>query len=237
MLKDAAACAKPANRILSWCKRKQRLARAAAGNTCAAGLRGSMPIKNDTELAIAVASASQHLQDIHDFTQRVDREDAKVRFPRGVLKTADEYRAICPSYLHHDKASSCAYAFMYLDVLWWMTKRTDITLTAKEMVLKSAIITLATITEAALTIPGQAGFGPNANFKDRLNSAVQLELIDDNNRKELSKLWDNRNHVHLKRLEKSEFGKYGPNDVDLPRAALDRMLAALMKWHEGRGVQ
>jgi len=193
-----------------------------------------MPIKNDTELAIAVASASQHLQDIHDFTQRVDRDDAKVRFPRGVLKTSTEYRAICPSYLDHDKASSCAYAFMHLDMLWWMTKRTEITLTAREMVLKSAMIALATITEAVLTIPGQAGFGPSAQFKDRLNSAVQRNFIDGSDRDELSKMWDNRNHVHLKRLEKSEFGKYGHNDVDLPRAALDRMLPALVKWHEGR---
>jgi hypothetical protein len=62
-------------------------------------------------------------------------------------------------------------------------------------------------------------------------------LIDDNDRKKLSELWDNRNHVHLKKLEKSEFGKYGPDDVDLPRAALDRMLAALAKWQASRGSE
>ena len=117
-----------------------------------------MPIRSDAELANAVVLAGQHLQDIHDYVQRAERDDAKVRFPRGVLKTADEYRALCPGYLDCNKASSCAYAFMYLDVLWWLTKRTDMTATtAKEMTLKSAIITLATITEAVLTNTSQPG--------------------------------------------------------------------------------
>jgi hypothetical protein len=93
------------------------------------------------------------------------------------MKTADEYRALCPDYLEHERASSCAYAFMYLDVLWWLTNRTDITLTAKEMVLKSAIITLASIAEAALTIRFRRGFGGDTNFKVRLNNAQQLGLI------------------------------------------------------------
>ena len=104
------------------------------------------------------------------------------------------------------------------------------------MALKSAIIALATIAEAVLTIKSQPGFGTNQEFKNRLNSAVQLGLIDDADRKELSKLWDNRNNVHLKRLDTSEFGKYVPDDVDLPRAALDRMLGALAKWHKERGA-
>jgi hypothetical protein len=196
-----------------------------------------MPIRNDVELISAMAAAGQHLQDIHDYTQRADRADAKVRFPRGVMKTADEYREVCPSYLDRNKASSCAYAFMFLDVLWWMTKRTDLAITAKEMVLKAAIITLATISEAVLTIPHQAGFGPSAQFKNRLNAAVQLGLIDDKDRTLLCKLWDDRNHIHLKRQETSEFGKYKEPDVDLPRAALDRMLQVLVKWHKDRETQ
>ena len=80
-----------------------------------------MPIKSDAELVNTVAAAGQHLQDIHDYVQRADRDDAKVRFPRGVIKTADDYRALCAGYLDYNQASSCAYTFMYLDVLWWLT--------------------------------------------------------------------------------------------------------------------
>jgi hypothetical protein len=194
-----------------------------------------MPIRNAGELTNIVGIAGQHLQDIHDFAQREVRDDAKVRFPRGVMKTADEYRAVCPGYLDRHKSSSCAYSFMYLDVLWWLTHRTDIASVAKEMSIKSAIITLGTIAEAALTIKSQPGFGGGQDFKNKLNSAMQLGLIDEADRHELSRLWDNRNNVHLKRLDESEFGKYNDADVDVPRAALDRMLAAFSKWHKERG--
>jgi hypothetical protein len=105
------------------------------------------------------------------------------------------------------------------------------------MCLKSAIITLASIAEAALTVKVRRGFGGDTNFKVRLNNAQQIGLIDVNDRQELSKLWDKRCKVHFKRLEGSEFGKYEDADVELPRAALDRMLGALKKWHEGDGAR
>ena len=63
---------------------------------------------------------------------------------------------------------------------------------------------------------------------------MQLGFVDDGDRQELSRLWDNRNNVHLKTLDGSEFGKYVITDVDLPRAALDRMLAACGRWHKER---
>lgn len=191
-----------------------------------------MALNNDQELVAAVSSAGDLLQIIHNYTQRVEREDAKVRFPRGLIKTANEYRALLPGYLEPNHASGCAYAFMYLDVLWWLTNRTDITLTAKEMALKSAIVNLGTIAECVLTIKFRPGFGHHTNFKVRLNSAVQLNLLSDEDRNTLSALWDNRCNVHLKELEGSEFDKYESEDVNLPRVALDRLLPSLKAWHE-----
>jgi hypothetical protein len=191
-----------------------------------------VPIESDAQLAQAVATAGQLLQEIFDYTQRTQREDAKVRFPRGLIKTAGEYRALLPSYVEPQRASSCAYAFMHLDVLWWLGNRTDITLTAKEMVLKSGIITLATITEAVLTIHRHAGFGPGQEFKQRINTAVQLGLMEEEDRKLFSNLWDDRCRVHLKKLEGYEFGKYKDEHVTQPRAALDRLLPRLRQWDE-----
>lgn len=191
-----------------------------------------MPISNDQELAAATATAGNLLQDIHIYTQRTNRNDAKVRFPRGVMRTANEYRALLPGYLEPNQASSCAYTFMYLDVLWWLTNRTDITLTAKEMALKSAIVNLATIAEAVLTVKYRSGFGVGTNFKARLNSACQISLMSEEDRKTLSALWDNRNNVRLKEMKESEFDKYEVDHVDLPRASLDRLLPALKKWHQ-----
>jgi hypothetical protein len=116
-----------------------------------------MPISDEIELAAAVAVASEHLQDIHNFAQREIRDDAKVRFPRGVMREAQHYRQLCPDHLEDNRASSCAYAFMWLDVLWWLINRTDLVLTGREMAIKSSIITLGTISEATLTIPFSPG--------------------------------------------------------------------------------
>jgi hypothetical protein len=191
-----------------------------------------VPIKNDAQLATAVANAGQLLQDIQDYALRADRDDAKVRFPRGVMKTAEEYRAQLPRYVEPQRASSCAYAFMHLDVLWWILNRTDITLTAKEMILKSAIITLATITEAVLTIHRHPGFGAGQGFKDRVNAARQTGLMDAADHTLFNNLWDHRCKVHLKALEGYEFAKYKDEHVKEPRAALDRLLPALAKWED-----
>jgi hypothetical protein len=111
-----------------------------------------------------------------------------------------------------------------------MLNRTDITLTAKEMVLKSAIIPLATITEAVLTINRHRGFGTGQGFKDRVNAARQAALIDEGDHKLFNNLWDHRCKVHLKSLEGYEFGQYKDEHVKEPRAALDRLLPVLSKW-------
>jgi hypothetical protein len=73
------------------------------------------------------------------------RDDSKINFPRGVIGTAASYRGRCPGYLTTDQPSSFAYAFMYLDVLWWLLSRTDLASVGKQMAIKSAIVTLATV--------------------------------------------------------------------------------------------
>ena len=107
-----------------------------------------MPITNDVELAQAVAQASQLIQNIQSYCGRTPRDDAKFNFPRGLIGAAEQYRQACPSYLNQRQQSSCAYGFMHLDVIWWLLARTDLTGIAKEMVIKSAIITLASILTA-----------------------------------------------------------------------------------------
>ncbi|MGA7451607.1 MAG: hypothetical protein WBW73_10125 [Rhodoplanes sp.] len=163
-----------------------------------------MPVSDEIGLAAAVAVAGEHLQDIHNFTQREIRDDARVRFPRGIMREAQHYRQLCPDHLEEKRASSCAYAFMWLDVLWWLNNRTDLVLTGREMAIKSSVITLGTIAEAMLTIPFQPGFGNDQDFRTRLSNAHQRGWIDENDQRILKELWNKRNRVHLRRLDVSE---------------------------------
>lgn len=113
-----------------------------------------MAIANDAELRTAVANASALVQDIQNHCGRTLRDDSKIKFPRALIGTADSYRARCLGYLDAETVSSCAYGFMHLDVMWWLVSRTDLMLVGRQMALKSAIVSLGTILEAILNIPG-----------------------------------------------------------------------------------
>jgi len=186
-----------------------------------------MPLTNDLELVAAVEQASRLIQDIQDYAKWAHRSDAYVRFPRGVLRTADHYRTLCPDYLAPRQRDSCAYGFMYLDVLWWIAVRTDLSGIALEMVYKSAIITQGTILEAVLHIPKQGIFFSRAGVKKKLEKAVTRKWISQEDCFVLKELWDNRCNVHLKLLGSHEFSKYTPQHVNEPRAALDRLMNKL----------
>ena len=79
-----------------------------------------MAINNAQELTTATTQASRLVQEIQDYCGRTLRDESKINFPRGLIGTAASYRGRCPGYLSADQVSSCAYGFMYLDVLWWL---------------------------------------------------------------------------------------------------------------------
>jgi hypothetical protein len=193
-----------------------------------------MAIKSDEQLRVAAMQAGELLQDIQTYLGREIKDGARVSFPRGLLRTAEEHRQECPGYLSQVQKSSCAYGFMYLDVLWWLYNRTDIAGVAKEMVFKSAVITLGTITEAILHIPNQGIFDSNAGVELRLDRACVLGWISEGDRDTLKELWQNRNNVHLRLLDSSEFNKYNVNHVIEPHDALKRLMSSLREWHIGR---
>jgi hypothetical protein len=195
-----------------------------------------MSISNDQELVKAVAQASSLLQEIHDYCGRALREDSKVNFPRGLIGTAASYRGRCPGYLTADHISSCAYGFMYLDVLWWLLSRTDIVSVGKEMAIKSALVTLGTILEASLRIPGL----PLSNVlstkapcgvRVRLEEVTKHGWISQEQCTALKELWKHRNYVHIKLLPSNELDLYKVEHVNSSLAALLVLMSKLKTWH------
>jgi hypothetical protein len=198
-----------------------------------------MPINNDRELVTAVAQASSLVQEIQNYCGRTLREDAKINFPRGLIGTAASYRGRCPGYLTADQISSCAYGFMYLDVLWWLLSRTDITSVGKQMAIKSALVTLGTILEACLSIPGlprnnMLSARSSAGVKPRLKQAINQGWISAEQCATLEQLWDHRNNVHIKILANSELDLYKVEHVNAPHEALLALMSKLKSWHAER---
>jgi hypothetical protein len=194
-------------------------------------------ISSDEELARAVAQAGELVQSIQDYCDRALRDDAKIRFPRGLIRTADTYRTRFPAYLDREKISNCSYAFMFLDVLWWLSSRTDVTSVAKQMVLKSAIVNLGMILEACLMVPGlprskvlsnQSAAGVNL----RIDNAEKRGWISKDDCVALKQLWDQRNNVHQKKMQTdSERDLYTADHINKPHEALLNLLAKLKAWN------
>ncbi|WP_156380699.1 hypothetical protein [Pseudolabrys sp. Root1462] len=193
-----------------------------------------MPIANDAELALSVAHASRLVQDIQDYCGKAPRPGSQFSFPRGLIGTAEEYRQTCPGYLDQRQQSSCAYGFMYLDVIWWLLARTDLSGIAKEMVIKSAIITLSSILEALLEISAGGIFASIKGVKPRLDRACENKWISEQERDSLKQLWDHRNNVHIRLLDTHEFNKYRPEHFNVPRQAFGVLMQNLKRWHERR---
>lgn len=196
-----------------------------------------MAISNDQELALAVAEAGELIQSIQDYCDRAIRDDSKIRFPRGLIRTADTYRARFPPYLDREKTSNCSYAFMFLDVLWWLSSRTDLTSVAKQMVLKSAIVNLGMILEAILYVPDLPRNRVLSNqcaagVKNRVEEVNKRGWITRGECDSLKQLWDHRTNVHQKKMQTdSERDLYTIDHINVPHAALLNLLTKLKEWN------
>lgn len=162
-----------------------------------------MPIQSDEELADAVMEAGQLLQQIQDYVGREFDKPAKVRFPRGFLRTAQQARTRLPFLPNSYFKSNLSYAMMLSDVQHWLLARTDISGTAKEMVIKLQIFLLGTMAESITKVYLRGKCG--GNYKRRTEYMVEHEMFTQQIKDELDWLWDMRNLMHLFQVEEHEW--------------------------------
>jgi hypothetical protein len=105
-------------------------------------------IHNDDELREAVDEASVLIQQIQDYVGRDFSKPAKLRFPRGYLRTAEESRRRVNFLTDPTLRSNIAYTIQLADVQHWILNRTDLSGIAKEMVIKLQMFLLGTIIES-----------------------------------------------------------------------------------------
>src|SRR5688572_16737337 len=134
-----------------------------------------MPISNDRELAAASAEVGRLLQEIQDYAGRNPHEEAKVRFPRGFLRTADDHRATIRFVENRILRTNLAYTLMLSDAVLWLLWRTDITATAKDMLIKLCVFIGGTLVESTTKeyLRGLCG----GSYKDRTAYLVEQGII------------------------------------------------------------
>ena len=152
---------------------------------------------------------------------------AKVRFPRGYIRTA----AIARKKIHFIKPealqSNISYTMMLTDVQHWLLSRTDLAGTAREMVIKLQIFLIGTIAESITKayLKGKCGDG----YKKRTNYLVTEGLIGNALKEDLDWLWDIRNKMHLFQVTDSEWlsKDYSVENHNRAMTAFNKLLTCL----------
>src|SRR5664279_5480201 len=107
-----------------------------------------MAINNDEELMEVVDEAGRLLQDIQNYVERDFTRAARIRFPRGYLRTATQARTRLGCLTNTQLKSNIAYTMLLSDVQHWLLARTDLSGMAKEMVIKLQLFLLGSIVES-----------------------------------------------------------------------------------------
>ncbi|WKT61906.1 hypothetical protein Q2E61_06835 [Microbulbifer thermotolerans] len=175
-----------------------------------------MAIENDEELREAATKAGQLVQEIHDYCVSKgktidDYPDARIRFPRGFIRTANYQRERFPFIDCTELKSNIAYTLILSDTIIWLILRTDLSGISRDMLHKLFIFLVASVVESTTkeylkTICGK-------NYKTRTAYLKKHGIISEDLRRELDWLWDTRNRMHLFQLEKREYeNEYNPEN-------------------------
>ena len=173
-----------------------------------------MEINNLQDLKKASEEAGILLQKIQNYCEennlnRVESDEAKVRFPRGFIRTAVIQRYRFPFITNRALKSNLAYTLILSDAVFWLSLRTDLSGIASEMLIKLYAFLVGTmcesITKEYLVKVCNKGFKPRNEYMLQ-NKIISQELKDG-----LDWVWDTRNRMHLFQLDIGEY----INDYDI----------------------
>ena len=185
-----------------------------------------MSIQSDQELNEALERVGKDIQAIQDYVGRDFTRPCKIRFPRGYIRTAAEFRSRLTFILDTTLRENISYALMLHDVQHWVLVRTDLMGTAKEMLIKDAIVLLGNIAETLTKLPLSVS-AQKKSYKKRTERLETMAVITAALRTELDWLWDTRCNCHLFLVAMREYGHYAADDYNRAATALRSFRNAL----------
>lgn len=159
------------------------------------------------------AQASMALQELQNDLGRTNVPGARVRFPRGFIRTAADCRRTLPRIGTEVQRRNASYALMTLDVFRWVVTRTDLWGPALGMVVKEGISVYGAILEW-LTKEATRGHASNRGYVLRTAKLVELGHIDAGLKSELDWIWDIRCNEHLHEVTELEHEMYSREDYN-----------------------
>ncbi len=170
-------------------------------------------ITNEAELKSAVEAVGNGLQLISNYL--ADNPDAvgKVRFPRGFLGTAYSHSKKFGWIENDILKRNMSYQYIFYDVLRWVSNRTDIGATAREMLYKHAIVVVASVAEGLVDAAAKQLEFVERKFPKQLNRLLKEKVISQKIHDEVVWMWGVRQRVHVHIVDDLEWSKYKVTDA------------------------
>ena len=188
-----------------------------------------MPI-NCTEIDALVTRASEALQTIQNQLGIKNVPEARVRFPRGFIRSAAAHRNSLPNLGSEIQRRNASYALMSLDVFRWLVVRTDVSGAALSMIVKEGICVFGALCEW-LTKEASRGHASGRPFCQRTTKLVKLDHIKPNLKIELDWVWEIRCNEHLHEVLSLEHELYSRDNYNRAQKAYFGLRDALVKKH------
>jgi len=133
--------------------------------------------------------------------------DAKINFPQGVLRRAENIRIFLPFINDGVLKTNLSYHLMLADFYDWFLNRFDISLTGQEMLIKDAICLYGNLCAAVVK-----ALAEKKGVKPCIRHLFEKGIINEKLKGDLEWLWNTRNNEHIEGLEEWEFKKYSLDD-------------------------
>lgn len=184
-------------------------------------------IENEADLKAAVEAVGGGLQLISDYLDANPKAQGKVRFPRGFLGSVGKHNKKYDWIENEVLKRNLSYQYIFYDVLRWVANRTDIAVTAREMIYKHAIVVVSSIAEGLLEAAAVQLEYAEGKFPKRLKHLLTDKIITQKLHDEITWMWDARHAVHVHIVNDLEWEKYKVTDARRASKAVKELEEAL----------
>ena len=161
----------------------------------------------------------------------------RIRFPYGVIRRAETFRAQHPIIRDRTLKTNIAYALQFANVYTWMLQWFSIGLTAKQMLIKHGVVLFTSIMEA-LTHYFVDNYLRQENvhkrFKKNLEKLKNNGVVDDDELDELNRCRRVRDKIHLQIQFAREWEEYEESDYYSAFECMNNLNKKLTAWVKSR---
>lgn len=191
-------------------------------------------IRNDSELATISQRVSNDLQQIQRYLGRENKEQAIIKFPRGYMRYAVEFKRRLWFLTDIGLKKNLAYAHMVTDVFGWVLNRTDLYGVPRGMIIKQGICLFASICESIVfsTTSHIFSCGTHRKFSKRCEDLTSANIVSGQLCGELIWLWSVRDNQHIFLAEGPENDCYSLTEYNRAVRAMQSLQGALDAYYK-----